>query len=249
MKTLQIGLIGDRSEAVPAHRAIPPALDLAAAALGDADGGPVQVAATWLPTETLAGVDPDLLSARLSAFHGLWCVPDSPYASEAGALAGIRHARENGVPFLGTCGGFQHSLLGYARDVLGLSGAQHAEVHPGTDFPLLTRMRCSLADEGKILLREGSRLRAVYGCAEVSEPYQCSFGLNPEYEPRLADGRLRFVGRDEGGEVRALEIAGHPFYVATLFQFERSALREGAAAHPVVRAYLRAVLERLPKHV
>ncbi len=249
MKTLQIGLIGDRNESVPAHRAIPPALDLAAASLGDAGSEPVKVEATWLPTETLAGVDPDLLAARLSAFHGLWCVPNSPYASEAGALAGIRYARDNGVPFLGTCGGFQHSLLGYARDVLGLSGAQHAEIHPGTDFPLLMRMKCSLMGGGKILLREGSRLRTIYGQAEVTEPYQCSFGLNPDYESRLGDGRLQFVGRDEGGEVRALEIAGHPFYVATLFQFERSALLENARAHPVARAYLEAVLKRLEYHV
>ena len=176
-------------------------------------------------------------------------MPNGPYASEAGALAGIRHARENGVPFLGTCAGFQHSLLGYARDVLGLTGAQHAEIHPDTDFPLLMRMKCSLMEEGKIFLEEGSRLRGIYGCAEVSEVYQCNFGLNPEYESRLEDGRLRFVGRGEDGEVRALEIDGHPFYVATLFQFERSALREGAAAHPVVRAYVQAVIERLARHV
>ncbi len=245
MKTLRIGLIGDRNESVPAHRAIPPALDLAAAALGEA----VRIEAAWLPTETLAGVDPGLLAARLSAFHGVWCVPNGPYVSEAGALAGIRYARENGVPFLGTCAGFQHSLLGYARDVLGLTGAQHAETHPGTDFPLLARMQCSLMDEGKIFLEEGSRLRGIYDCAEVSEMYQCNFGLNPAYESRLEDGRLRFVGRGEDGEVRALEIAGHPFYVATLFQFERSALRERAEAHPVVRAYLRAVVEKSAKHV
>ena len=247
MKTLQIGLIGDRDDSYPAHRAIPPALDLAAASLGDADGGLVKVEATWLPTETLAGVDPDLLAARLSAFHGIWCVPNSPYVSEAGALAGIRFARENGVPFLGTCGGFQHSLLGYARDVLGLSGAQHAEIAPGTDFLLLRRMKCSLMEEGKISLTEGSRLRGIYGRAEVTEAYECNFGLNPEYESRLEDGRLRFVGRDETGEVRALEIDGHPFYVATLFQFERSALRERAQAHPVVRAYVRAVAEKCLK--
>ena len=245
MKTLHIGLIGDRNESVPAHLAIPPALDLAAATLGEA----TKVEAVWLPTETLAGVDPDLLTARLSAFQGLWCVPNSPYASEAGALAGIRYARDNGVPFLGTCGGFQHSLLGYARDVLGLSGAQHAEIHPGTDFPLLMRMKCSLDGQSKISLTEGSRLRALYGRAEVSEPYQCSFGLNPEYESRLADGRLRFVGRDEGGEVRALEIDGHPFYVATLFQFERGALCENPEAHPVIRAYLQAVLGHSDSHV
>ena len=240
MKTVHIGLIGDYSTDVPAHRAIPPALALAAGSIGG-----VRVETAWLPTDTLAGLDDDLLTARLSAFDGLWCVPASPYANEQGALAAIRFACENGVPFLGTCGGFQHALLEYARDVLGLTDAQHAENHPETVFPLLAPLSCALVEkENGILLREGSRTRQIYGQAQVREAYRCSFGLNPAYEARLDDGRLLFAGREESGEVRVSELAKHPFFIATLFQPERSALRENPAAHPLIRAYVDAVLQR-----
>ena len=236
-----IGLIGDYSADVPAHRAIPPALALAAASLG----GDVRVGTTWLPTSTLSGLDEDRLTARLSAFGGLWCVPASPYVSEQGALAAIRYARENRVPFLGTCGGFQHALLEYARDALGLVDAQHSENHPGTAFPLLAPLTCALVEkEGDILLREGSRIREIYRQAQVREAYRCSFGLNPEHEAKLDDGRLLFTGREASGEVRVLEIAGHPFFFATLFQPERSALRDPPAPHPLIRAYVAAILQR-----
>jgi CTP synthase (UTP-ammonia lyase) len=57
-----------------------------------------------LPTEEIVA------ATRVACFSGLWCVPGSPYRSMEGALLAIRHARESGVPFLGTCGGFQHAL-------------------------------------------------------------------------------------------------------------------------------------------
>ena len=94
-----IGLVGDYDAGVTAHQAIPRALALAQAALG----APVEF--RWLPTET---IDSD---AILAPYDALWCVPASPYRSMAGALRAIRFARERPLPFLGTCGGFQHMLL------------------------------------------------------------------------------------------------------------------------------------------
>ena len=73
----------------------------------------------WVHT---ASIDGDA-GARLQGFSGIWLVPASPYANERGALASITHARSRGVPFLGTCGGFQHALLEFARGVLGLRQA------------------------------------------------------------------------------------------------------------------------------
>lgn len=81
----RIALIGDYDPKVAAHRAIPLALERA---------GGVQF--DWKHTSTLGPLD---------GYHGVWCVPASPYASEAAAIAAIRWARENHVPFLGTCGG------------------------------------------------------------------------------------------------------------------------------------------------
>jgi CTP synthase (UTP-ammonia lyase) len=232
MDPIRVGLIGDYNPDVPAHRAIPPALTLAARL----NGVPV-VEPAWLSTLALA-TEAD---QKLVRFAGLWCVPASPYASMEGALTAIRYARQNGVPFLGTCGGFQHALLEYARNVLGLTEADHAESNPASSLPLIARLACSLVEqEDRILLAEGSRIRHIYGRAEIKEPYRCSFGLNPRYEAALDDARLRFTGRDVGGEVRVFELVEHPFFIGTLFQPERSALR--GDAHPLISAYVQALL-------
>ena len=102
-----IGLIGDRSDSVLAHQAIPLALENAAETLG------IAAAYEWVPTERIKS------ASRVAAFDGLWCVPGSPYRSMEGALIAIRCAREGRIPFLGTCGGFQHAIVEYARNVLG----------------------------------------------------------------------------------------------------------------------------------
>jgi CTP synthase (UTP-ammonia lyase) len=233
MQPLSIGLIGDYSSSVPAHVAIPQALDLAAGALGCA------ARAQWLPTEQLdAG-----LFDRLAEFDALWCVPASPYASMDGALRGIRFAREQGVPFLGTCGGFQHALIEFARNALGLIDADHAESNPETSLPLMVALECALVEAtGTIVLEAGSRVGALYGQSEVVEAYHCRFGLNPHYEALLADTDMRISGRDTGGEVRIVELESHPFYVATLFQPERSAFK--GRAHPLITVYVGAALDR-----
>src|SRR5205085_7513063 len=89
----RIALIGDRDDRVIAHQAIPLALDLAREAEA------VACAWDWVSTSTLGGD----LTIRLAGYDGVWCIPGSPYANGAGAIAAIRVARENGCPFLGTC--------------------------------------------------------------------------------------------------------------------------------------------------
>ena len=226
---VRIALIGDYDPAVKAHQAIPKALELAAASLT------CQVEPVWLATPLLE----NNTESQLSAFKAIWCVPNSPYASMEGALRAIRFAREFGRPFLGTCGGFQHAVIEYARNVLGLREADHAESNANAALPLMTRLACSLVGaRGGIRLRAGSRLDAIYGRSEIAENYHCNFGLNPRCESLLENGKMAIAGRDENGEVRAVELEGHPFFIATLFQPEQSAFDD--AAHPLIRAYLQA---------
>jgi CTP synthase (UTP-ammonia lyase) len=216
MKAVRIALVGDYDQSVPSHQAIPVALRLSAERLS------ISVEPVWLHTATL-----DL--AQLPAFSGIWCVPASPYASTDNALAAIRFARENKRPFLGTCGGFQHALLEYARNALGLK-ADHAETDPDAAMFLISRLSCPLVEQrGKVTLSCG--LRTIYGADEAEEGYRCNFGLNPEYEPLLA-GHFKIAARDASGEARAAELPGHPFFIATLFQPERAALQ--GVEHPLV---------------
>jgi CTP synthase (UTP-ammonia lyase) len=135
--SIRIALAGDYSSEVPAHRAIPGALEHAAALLGQT------VAPTWIAS-SVWNHDAAGLAA---AYDGLWCVPGSPYASMDGALAAIGAAREGGIPFLGTCGGFQHALIEFVRIVRGQANADHAESNPDTMLPLIAPLACPLRGE------------------------------------------------------------------------------------------------------
>ncbi len=230
-KTVHIGLIGDFNPDVLAHIAIPRTLALAARKVE------CGVETAWLPTPLLEKVPEE----RLIAFDGLWIVPASPYASMEGALLAIRFARERGVPFLGTCGGFQHALIEYARNVLNLVEADHAEVNPEAALPVIAPLTCSLIEASDdIILQPGSRIAAIYGKGEISEKYHCSFGLNPRYTTVFNESGLRITGFDKSGEARVFDLNGHPFYMGTLFQPERSAFND--VAHPLIVAYMQAVL-------
>jgi len=227
MGARRIALVGDRSDAITAHRAIPLALGLAAESLAQ------PLSFDWLASDAL----PD--DAALAAYDGIWCVPGSPYRDMDAVLRAIRVAREGGVPFLGTCGGFQHAVVEYARNVLGWADAEHAESAPEAARPVISLLACALVEASQDLrLTPGSRLAVAYGGVGAREGYHCSYGLNPAFAERLATGPLRATAHDAQGEVRALELDGHPFFVGTLFQPERAALR--GTVPPVVRAFVQA---------
>jgi CTP synthase (UTP-ammonia lyase) len=228
MRGVRIALVGDFDDAITAHRAIPLALRRAAAHSG------VRADIEWVSTAEIHS------PARVHGYEGLWCVPGSPYKSEAGALVAIHHARVMNVPFLGTCGGFQHALLEYARHVLGWHDAEHAETHPSARRTLLAPLSCSLVEvQAPVQLLAGSAIARAYGRTAITEGYHCRYGLNPEYRAELLGGALQATAWDATGEVRAVELEGHPFFVATLFQPERAALEERDA--PLVVAFVAAV--------
>jgi CTP synthase (UTP-ammonia lyase) len=225
---VRIGLVGDYSEEVRAHRAIPRAFQL----LVERAQGP-RVALTWLPTTE---IDQRGVARLVDGLAGLWCVPGSPYASMEGALSAIRYAREAGLPFLGTCGGFQHALIEMARNVLGIATADHAESSPDGEMLLINRLSCSLVGvRGRLCLAAGSRLAAIYGAEEAAESYHCGYGLNPEYRALIESSPFAIAALDDARDLRAVELPGHPFFVATLFQPELSAF--AGEVHPIVRAF------------
>src|SRR4051812_49164897 len=114
-----LALVGDYAANVLAHQAIPVALQRAKIEMG------VELDWQWIPTAELATPE-----QKLAKFSGIWITPASPYANETGVLETIRFARESRRPVLGTCGGFQHQLLEFARNVAHVSDAVHAETQP-----------------------------------------------------------------------------------------------------------------------
>ena len=83
-------------------------------------------------------------------------------------------------------------------------------------------------------MKEGSRAKGIYGRDEVVEQYHCNFGFNPRYRSLLESGDLKVTGADTEGDVRVVELTSHPFYVATLFQPELSALGGGRTRSSVL---------------
>jgi CTP synthase (UTP-ammonia lyase) len=233
MDAISIALIGDHDPQVTAHQAIPVALGLIAEQCGR------DVQFEWLPTEQI------LADTALDHFDGFWCVPASPYKSEAGALRAIRFAREQQRPFLGTCGGFQHALLEFSRNVLGWADAEHGETSPDSPRAVLTPLTCALVEAvDSIHLVAGSLIAKAYETSEILEGYRCRFGVNPQFERELLTHRLRAVGHDSAGDLRAIELPDHVFFVATLFQPERAALK--GQVPPLVRAFVEACAEQRP---
>lgn len=222
----RIALVGDRSPHVKSHTRIPLLLD----ALATRDG--LVLDAYRIPTADAAA---EAAAGTLAGFDAVWVLPGSPYASEAGALAAVRVAREEGIPFLGTCGGFQHALLEYARTVCGLTGVAHAENDPGAADPLIAPLACSLVGhEGLVRAEPGSLAEAALGAERSVERYHCNYGPAPRHLPVLTAHGLRLSGHDEDGQVRIAELPGHPFFLATLFQPELQG--DGTRPHPIIRA-------------
>lgn len=234
MRSLRIALVGDFKPTATSHQAIPQALRMASAPAG------LAIEPVWIGTATLGPA----VSIQLADFAAIWCVPAGPYANAEGALRAIRFARESGRPFLGTCAGFQYALLEFAQNVLGYRHAEHVREQPASPMPWITPLACTLIERSATLnLLEGSQLREIYGLPQAEEHYHCRYGLNPEYERLLEGSALCLSGRDEAGEVRAVELSGHPLFIATLFQPERAALR--GIPHPLVDAYVAAAVSRM----
>jgi CTP synthase (UTP-ammonia lyase) len=227
----RLALVGDRSPSVEAHARIPVLLD----ALATARDEPIEP--YWLHSATIG--DP----SDLAGFDGIWVVPGSPYEHRDGVLAAITAARTAHLPFLGTCGGFQHLLLELARNVAGLRDAENAEQFPDAPVPVIVPLECSLlGEESAVVIDAGTRAARAMGAGLSTERYFCRYGLNPEYVSLLERHGLVVAGRDQAGEVRLVELAGHEFFIGSLFQPELAS--DATWVHPLIEAFAVAVRAR-----
>jgi CTP synthase (UTP-ammonia lyase) len=222
------------------------------AIIGDYDGRPSHIATeealkhsanklefeleyTWLPTPTF-----DSSVQELHNYDGLWGAPGSPYKSMNGALNAIQFARENHYPYLGTCGGFQHAVIEFGRNVLQTNALRDINFDPYVPNDYITALSCSLVGQTRnISIDKSWGLFNIYGRIEITEKYNCSFGLNKAFQNILTEHGLKVVGFDENDEARIMTIENHPFFIATLFQPQLSSTLE--SPHPLINEYLLSV--------
>jgi CTP synthase (UTP-ammonia lyase) len=239
---LRIGIVGNFDRGKHSHWATDAAIFHAATRLG------FTVQPCWVPTELLDGPE---VENRLESFDGLWGAPGSPYASFSGMLRGIEFARRRDFPYLGTCGGFQYALIEFTRNVLGLPDADTAENGSGSRNIVITPVACALPGRpaGGPKMCGGDTVRPVAGTLldqlcqsrELHGEYFCNFETNPDFVPRWEATGLRVAARGPQGEMRAFDLPGNRFFLATLFQPQLSSSSE--QPHKIVEGYLRACAE------
>ena len=179
-----------------------------------------------------------------------------------GKIAAIKHARERGIPYLGICLGMQLAVIEYGRNVLGLDGANSTEFNRASPHPVIALITewqdaargAQARDESSakggtmrlgaqdVQLADGSRARSLYGRGTIRERHRHRYEFNNTYMDRYRAGGLAFTGLSGDGLVEIVELAGHPWFLATQFHPEfTSNPRDG---HPLFTGFVAAALAR-----
>lgn len=194
----------------------------------------------WIMSDEL-----DTSAEQLKTFDGFWFSPGSPYMNAPNVLTAIQFARENGVPSLGTCAGFQHMVIEFARNVLGMYGADTEENNEECSDAVIARLPCSLVykKEQLKISNPDSIMAQSIGIDRFVGEYRCNYGFNEAYHSIfLNSNMIAAIAQNEDGYTRGFEVKGHPFFVGTLFIPQLDF--KGDGSYRIIRSYLNAVLFR-----
>ena len=132
--------------------------------------------------------------------------------------------------------------------MLGIAGAEHAEDAPEAENPIIVPVACAVPNRAagapklsgglRIQFAPGSIARELYEVDAIDEEYYCNYEVRPDYRDTLERSDARVTGIGPEGEVRVVELPRHRFWIATLYQPQRSS-RPGAP-HPLLRAFVAA---------
>ena len=238
-RTVEVALVG-KYDLRDAYMSVREALKHAGLSHG------VEVDVQWVEADRMDDGDED----RLAGADGI--VVPGGFGSRGvdGKLSAITYARENGVPYLGLCFGFQLAVIEYARNVLGLEGAHSTEIDEGTPHPVIDLLpdQYDLEDLGGTMrlgahettIHPDTLAHEIYGADSCTERHRHRYEVNPEYIDRLTEASLIFSG-EAGNRMEILELEDHPFFLGTQFHPEFRS-RPTRASPPFV-GFLDAVLE------
>jgi len=187
-----------------------------------------RVSLVWIETEQFEGEVPKM--EALGAADGILVPGGFGQRGTMGKIRAIQYARQNGIPFLGICFGFQLAVVEYARS-LGLEEANSTEIDSSARHPVIDLMPEQLAVESKgatmrlgaheVRIQPGTLAERLYGRRRVWERHRHRYEVNPNYLSNLEHGGLVFSGRSiDGRRMEILELPSHYFYIATQFHAE-----------------------------
>lgn len=215
----RILVLGDRDHDRLTHREVDAALALFP---GDIEAG-------WAGTDSV-------VARELVGVDGVWLVSGGPYRADDAVFGAVDHCLDSGTPFLGTCSGFQYACIALARR-RGI-GATHAELDPRAPDPLIAPLACSLYGETRLITpAAGTQLSQICGSEPFPGFHYCGYGLAAQREQVITRAGARISARSGDAGAEAIELPGHPFFLATLFQPQVGASTVGEL-HPLLRSFL-----------
>jgi CTP synthase len=239
--TLTIAIVGKYVTLNDSYVSVSQALQHSAAANG------VGVKIRWIESEEFEG-DPSRLES-LKSVDGVVLPQGYGQRGTEGKMAAANYAREQGIPFLGLCYGFQLAVVSFAREVIGLEKANSTEIDLVTADPVIDLLpdQRQISDMGgtmrlgghDIVVLKPSKAFEIYNAKTIRGRHRHRFELNQSYMQRFEENGMHFSAFSDGGRrAEILELKDHPFYMGTQYHPEYSSRPE--APEPIFVAFMKA---------
>ncbi len=198
-------------------------------------------------------IDDHNFAQKMKGLDGVLVAPGFGERGVEGKINAVRYARENDIPFLGICLGMQMAVIEYARNVVGLTGANSTEMNEATESPVIDLMeeQKTITNMGGTMrlggwdceLAKGSLVHQVYQEeTSISERHRHRYEFNNDYKVQLEDAGLVASGiNKETGLVEIVELPTHPWFVGVQYHPEYKSTV--ANPHPLFVGFVKAVLE------
>lgn len=197
-------------------------------------------------------IDAGNIEKELKGLDGILVAPGFGERGIEGKIEAVRYARENNIPFLGICLGMQMAVIEYARNILGLKGANSTEMDENTEYPVIDLMedQKSITDKGgtmrlgawKCDLKDGSIVSEVYNSKQIVERHRHRYEYNDDFRQQLENNGMVATGiNPDTGLVEIIEIPSHPWFVGVQYHPEYKSTV--ASPHPLFVAFVKAAHE------
>jgi CTP synthase len=243
-RPVKVGIIGKYVSLPDAYLSVVEALNHG----GFEHGADIEI--EWIQAEDVEGL---LTAGRLADLDGIVIPGGFGERGTEGKVAAAGFAREQQIPCLGLCLGLQMMTIDFARNVLGMAGANSAEMDSSSPYKVIDLMedQREVTDKGGTMrlgayvarLEPGSQVAEIYGAEVVSERHRHRYEFNSRYRSRFEEAGFRCSGSSPDGRlVEFIELPGHPFWVGTQAHPEFKSRPDRAA--PLFRAFVAAALAR-----
>lgn len=171
------------------------------------------------------------VAEKLAGMDGLLVAPGFGQRGVEGKIIAVKYAREKGLPFFGICLGMQMAVIEFARNVLGLSGANSTEMDPQAKDPVIDLMEEQKQITAKggtmrlgaypCIIKENTLAHSIYGTTSVSERHRHRWEFNNRYLEQFEQAGMIASGKNPAtGLVEIVELPDHPFFIGVQYHPE-----------------------------